>query len=109
MGRDALLWTGSVEARVSRHNTEQDKLDDAAWVELRIALDAAVDSVCSRPEYAEILGREPPPTFTPAAAAKIVRESFEVGKRCGMQLVREKHMHGYDVDRLVERLVGEGA
>lgn len=40
--------------------------------------------------------------------AKIVRESFEVGKRCGMQLVREKHMRGYDVDRLVERLVGEG-
>lgn len=51
---------------------------------------------------------EAPKTFDEAQVAKAIRESFEVGKRAGMQLQKYKHMRGYDVDRLVERLVGEG-
>jgi hypothetical protein len=46
-----------------------------------------------------------PGTYTTEQVEQIIRQTWEIGKRLGMQIVREKHEHGYNVDRFVEHVL----
>jgi hypothetical protein len=45
-------------------------------------------------------------TYTTAEVEKIIRRVWEVALRAGMQFVRQHHTRGYNIDRLVEEILG---
>lgn len=46
-----------------------------------------------------------PPTYGVVEVEAIIRRTWEVALRAGMQWVREKTMRGYDLDRFVEEVL----
>lgn len=56
MGYDLVDWYGpSIRGRLSRHNEDRDREDDAAWEALTAELDAAVKAIASKAEYRRVL------------------------------------------------------